>query len=172
MSVTAAQYSTAGDLRYQDGWQVLRGLLSPDGTVNKGDARLVTVREAWEEAAGRFQQAGGLLAGAGRAQEYVRAALAYLSLAWLDRLLGEAKASASASVEMLDLARGADRTVADKIGADWIWARAQTILSRPGLDGDLAPQWGAKFLDPPSGGIGWLALLLAAGIAIAKSRAV
>lgn len=172
-TVSPQQMGQLGDQAYQQGWKLLRGLLSPDKTVNKGDPRLAAVRDAWEDAANRYQSAGSAQSGAGRAQEYVRAALAYLSLAWLDRLLGEAKASAASALELAELAHAADAEAAKDAGAQWIAERAQTILRADGADGDLAPQWGSRFLDAPSGGgLGWLALLLALGAAAVKARLV
>lgn len=162
--MTPEQAAKAGALRYQDGWQALRGLLNPDSTVNKGNPALVDVRDAWDEAQGRLMQAGDLCSpnSQARAAYYAQSARVGLAQAWLARTLGEAKGWAADVVEMLDLAEGAYKGEASAWGGDWVRQRAGQILTTAGADSDLAPQWGAKFLEPPSGAgaaFGLLALL-------------
>jgi len=162
--MTPEQAAKAGALRYQDGWQALRGLLAPDSTVNKSNPALVDVREAWEEAQLRLAQAGDLATASpqARAGYYAQSARIALSLAWLARLLGESKGWAGDAVSYLDLAQSVSPGEASAWGGDWVRQRAGKILTTAGADSDLAPQWGSTFLDPPSGAgaaFGLLALL-------------
>jgi hypothetical protein len=165
--MTPQQAAKAGTLRYQDGWQALRGLLAPDSTVNKSNPGLVDVREAWEEAQLRLAQAGDLSTGnpQARAGYYAQSARIALSLAWLARLLGEAKGWAGDATSYLDLAQSVSPGEASAWGGDWVRQRANKILATPGPDSDLAPQWGAKFLDAPAGaGAAFAWLAVAAGL--------
>jgi len=170
--MTPEQAAKAGALRYQDGWQALRGLLNPDSTVNKANPALVDVRDAWEEAQARLAQAGDLSGGnpQARAGYYAQSARIALSLAWLARLLGEAKGWAGDTISYLDLANSVAPGEASAWGGDWVRQRASKILTTAGADSDLAPQWGAKFLDPPSGAGATFGLLALLGAAYAWSK--
>ena len=171
--MTPDQAARAGALRYQDGWQALRALLAPDSTVNKGNPALVDVRDAWDEAVARFSQAGDLSpAGSqARAAYYAQSARVALAQAWLAQSLGQAKGWAVDAVDLLNLAEGAYKGEAAAWGGDWIRQRAGKILTTRGADTDAAPQWGAKFLDPPSsaGVVFGLLGLLAGAYAWSKS---
>jgi len=170
--MTPDQAARAGALRYQDGWQVLRGLLAPDSTVNKGNPALVDVRDAWDEAVARFSQAGDLSpAGSqARAAYYAQSARVALAQAWLAQSLGQAKGWAADVIGFLDIAESAYKGEAAAWGGDWVRQRAGVILKTAGADSDVAPQWGAKFLDPPSGAGAAIGLLALLGAAYAWSK--
>jgi len=170
--MTPEQAAKAGALRYQDGWQALRGLLAPDSTVNKGNPALVDVREAWDEAQARFAQAGDLSPAnsQARAAYYAQSARVALAQAWLAQSLGQAKGWAADVIGFLDIAESAYKGEPDAWGGDWIRQRAGKILMTSGKDSDLAPQWGAKFLEPPSSAGVVFGLLGLLGAAYAWSK--